>query len=189
MLETDNSSNCACDLSLWFLYVKLQLIFPGLKFSWDVLQLRSARGIRCYSVIHPVPEDSYIKIILFPLAPGKLGADYELVEKTNAYRKKTHRLQRGSWSTHSPALTLYRTGKKCTPLLACSWHSHRGAVQGRTKPLKVFFPTLGLLLSQKFLKVSLSKEKKMMGKAGPKDPAVYRYFFPMAWESWNVIAL
>lgn len=189
MLETDDSSLCACDISAWFLYVKLQLIFPGLIFSWDVIQLRSARGIRCYSVIHPVPEDSYIKIIFFPLAPGKLGGRLRASGKDEGIKKKTHRLQRGSWSTHSPALTLYRTGKKCAPPPAYCWHSHRGAVQLRTKPLKVLFPTLGLLLSQKFLKVSFSKEKKVMGKAGPRGSVVYRCFFPMAWESWNVIAL
>lgn len=88
MLESDNSSNCACDISPRFSYVKLQLTFPGLIFSWDVLQLRSARGIRCYSVIHPVPEDSYIKIILFPLAPGKLGGRLRASGKDERIQKK-----------------------------------------------------------------------------------------------------
>lgn len=85
-------------LSAWFLYLKLQLIFHGLIFSWDSIQLWSARGIRCYSVIHPVPKESYIKIILFSLAPGKLGGRLWASRKDEGMKKKAHHLQRGSRS-------------------------------------------------------------------------------------------
>lgn len=71
-----------------FLYLKLQLIFRGLIFSWDVIQLWSARGIRCYSVVHPVPEESYIKIILLSLAPGKLGGRLWASGKDKGIKKK-----------------------------------------------------------------------------------------------------
>jgi len=160
----------------------VQLLFRGLVFSWDVTQLRSARGIRCYSVIHPVPKESYIKIILFSLAPGKLGGRLRASGKDEGIKKITHHLKRGS-GLHIPLLS------HCTELGKSVLHCSAAvstAIKGQFQEKKQ--QTTKSSLSH-FVTAPFTETAQGLLFQGEdddverQDSAVHRRLFSIAWES------